>query len=319
MIMLRRTSAEPEPVSTPLTPAVRREVGIKLPQGPLVTTDWLSRHLDHPQVRVLDVRGRILPQRARGPRHLAMHEDFREAHIPGARFVDWTRCLLPASLSRPDAVSPDDALRARLAHEGVSPEHVVVLYDDTFNLFASRGAWALRALGFHDVRVLDGGWNLWRADLREVSSALPPAAPVDLTTAVNPQHRGACADDVARALGRGLVIDARLPSAYEGRVADGPRPGHIPGAVNIPYNRVCSGDYGRFASPAEIRRTLSQAGVEVARIPDEVVVYCATGAMAAAVWVALETVGVRHARIYEPGVAGWSADATRPVVVGALP
>lgn len=319
MSMLHRIWSEPDEALSPTSPAVRREVGLKLPPGPLVTTDWLSRHLDHPHVRVLDVRGRVLPQRARGPRHVALHDDYREGHIPGARFVDWTRCLAPASLLAPDATPPAEALRARLASEGVTPSHTVVLYDDTFNLFASRGLMALRALGYTDARVLDGGWNLWRADDRPVSREARRVDPAEPSTGGCGRALGATADDVARALGRGVVIDARLPSAYEGRVSDGGRPGHIPGAINVPYNRVCSGDYGRFASPSEIRRTLSLAGLEVARAPDDVVVYCATGAMAAAVWVALETVGVRHARVYEPGVAGWSADPTRPVVVGALP
>ncbi|MFO0628385.1 MAG: rhodanese-like domain-containing protein [Polyangiales bacterium] len=295
----------------------RRAAGtpLRLPDGPRVTPAWLAAHLAHPAVRVLDVRGRATPAGVRGTRRVGLDDDYRAGHVPGAHFVDWSRCLIPAVLARASDPTPDDLLRARLAQLGVGPGDTVVLYDDTFGLYAARGRFVLEGLGFASVRVLDGGWSQWRAEGRAVSQTSPAASAVPAVGAPRGDARVATHDDVARALARGWVIDARLPAAYEGRVSDGRRPGHIPGAVSVPYHRVCGGDFGRFSSPAEIRRALAQAGLNPARVPADVVVYCAAGTAAAAVREALSLLGI-HARIYEDGIVGWSRDPTRPVMAG---
>lgn len=290
---------------------------LRLPEGPLVTASWLAENLSRPELRVLDVRGRSGPVGVRGTRRVALLEDFRAGHIPGARFLDWSRCLIPAALARASDPTPEDLLRERIARIGVDPAHAVVLYDDTFGLFASRGRFVLESLGFSDVRVLDGGWNLWRAEGRAVSVDPPEFTAVPAVRTARNAQGIATHDDVAHALARGWVIDARLAGAYEGRVSDGGRPGHIPGAVNVPYHRVCGGDFGRFSSPSEIRRALLRAELNPAAAPEEVVVYCSTGTASAAVQIALSMVGIHHARIYEDGIVGWSRDHTRPVATGA--
>jgi thiosulfate/3-mercaptopyruvate sulfurtransferase len=289
---------------------------LRLPDGPRVTAAWLAENLSHPDLRVLDVRGRAAPVGIRGTRRVALFDDYRAGHVPGARFLDWSRCLIPAVLARADAPTPEDLLRERLAKLGVGPTHAVVLYDDTFGLYASRGRFVLEGLGFSNVRVLDGGWNLWRAEGRAVSLTAPEITPVPAVRTPRSAAGLATHDDVARALARGWVIDARLPAAYEGRVPEGGRPGHVPGAVNVPYHRVCGGDFGRFSSPGEIRRALVRAELNPVRVPDDVVVYCSTSTAAAAVQVALSLVGIPQARIYEDGIVGWSRDPTRPVSTG---
>lgn len=287
-------------------------------EGPLVTTAWLCAHLGDPRVCVLDVRGRVVPCEAPGARHLALRGDYAEGHVPGAHFIDWSRHLIARFWSRDVGEDSYAALRVALARAGVTRDRWIVLYDDTFNLFASRGAWVLRALGYSGARVLDGGWTQWRADGLPTSHEEPAERWAGL--ALHDERLfGADTDDLVRARERGVVIDARLPAAYEGRVSDVARRGHIPGAINVPYNRLVSGENGRFASGHEVRRTLARAGLEVSRLPDDLVVYCSTGAMAAAVWLAFESVGVRHARIYEPTFAAWCADPSRPVVVGSRP
>ena len=54
---------------------------LEIPDGPLVTGNWLQDHLEHPRVRVLDVRGRhpssALPH--------AKRAEYLAGHIPGGR------------------------------------------------------------------------------------------------------------------------------------------------------------------------------------------------------------------------------------------
>lgn len=293
-------------------------VRARLPSGPLVSAAWLREHLDDSSVCVVDVRGRILPPGAPGARNVSLAADYVEGHIPGAHFLDWTRLLVARALL-PD--SHDDTLaglRAALARIGVTRDRAVVLYDDSFSLFASRGRWLLRGLGYEGARVLDGGYGAWRDEGHPITREVPASAPASVSL-LDGVVLGASTADLERALSVGAVLDARLPASYEGRVSDGGRRGHIPGAVNVPFNRLVSGPGGRFAKGHEIRRVLAYADLDVATLPDELVIYCDGGAMSSAVWVALEIAGVRHARIYEPGVAAWYADPARALAVGPRP
>jgi len=76
----------------------------QVPDGPLVTTEWLEAHLEQPRVRVLDVRGRhpssSLPH--------AKRAEYARSHLPGATFVDWG-----ARLRRRRRLGPGAARRPR--------------------------------------------------------------------------------------------------------------------------------------------------------------------------------------------------------------
>lgn len=284
---------------------------LALPRSLLLDADWLEAHLDHPQVRVVDVRGRILPPRPGARSHVARRADYNERHIPGAVFVDWTRDL--------DGSTWHAELGGHrwLRSAGILPGDVVVAYDDTFNMFASRLVWSLRAVGHASAYVLDGGWPVWLSGARAVTAAPPFQRTGDFS---GRKADRMSADDVSLALAAdALLLDARLPAYYEGRVASGPRGGHIPGAINLPYNRVVTGDNGTFARPEEVVRTLKRLGIDVGKLRGDVVVYCDTGAMASAVALSLASVGIQRIRVYDKAATEWFADPTRPVVRGPEP
>ena len=66
---------------------------MNIPDGPLVSTEWLAAHLLSPDLRIIDVRGKVLPP-GHSPRYLGKRGDYEAAHLPGARFVDWTRDIV---------------------------------------------------------------------------------------------------------------------------------------------------------------------------------------------------------------------------------
>ncbi|HEY0128875.1 MAG TPA: rhodanese-like domain-containing protein, partial [Rubrobacteraceae bacterium] len=76
---------------------------------PLVTTDWLAEHLEDPGVRVVDIRGYVkktdLGRGRQRADYLAARDEYDEAHVPGAVYVDWTR----------DITDPDDPVPAQVA------------------------------------------------------------------------------------------------------------------------------------------------------------------------------------------------------------
>ncbi|UUZ53951.1 hypothetical protein LP419_36300 [Massilia sp. H-1] len=86
------------------------------------------------------------------------HEDFGAAHIPGACWLD------TASLETPPLYNKvsDDALLALMLGLGVDATTTVILYGRS-TLAAARAAHLMLYAGVGDVRLLDGGFDAWRA------------------------------------------------------------------------------------------------------------------------------------------------------------
>jgi thiosulfate/3-mercaptopyruvate sulfurtransferase len=79
---------------------------------PLVDTEWLQDHLEDPDVRVVDIRGYVkktdLGGGRQGAEYLPAREEYDEAHVPGAVFVDWTRDITDPDNPVPAQVAPPD-------------------------------------------------------------------------------------------------------------------------------------------------------------------------------------------------------------------
>lgn len=256
------------------------------------------------QVQLLDVRWALDGSKG--------HHTYLEGHLPGAVYLDLDTEL--AAPARPEAgrhplpAAADFAEALRRA--GVTEGSTVVAYDDSNGAPAGRLVWMLRALG-HDAAVLSGGLDAWDGPL-ETTDVRPAAG--DVPVRDWPASRIATADEVAA--GAALVIDARAAERYRGEVEPiDPRAGHNPGAVNLPFAENLDPE-GRFLSPHQLRRRFEAAGVREDR---ETVVYCGSGVTATHDLLALERAGFTRVRLFPGSWSQWSAEATRPVVVGPTP
>jgi thiosulfate/3-mercaptopyruvate sulfurtransferase len=285
----------------------------------LVSPEWLAAHLGDGDVRVVDVRGKVLPP-GNKPRYLAKRADYDAAHIPGAVFVDWTVDIIDPADPVPMQVASPEAFSRKMGELGVGDGTLVVAYDDYDHIFAGRFAWALRYYGHDAVRLLDGGWSRWIAEGRPTAADLPRPAPARFTPRPRPELRRS-ADEVMAALGREdvLLIDARAPDQYAGLVSAAGRGGHIPGARNVHYARLVDAQTGAFLAPAELARVFGEAGIDVARLPREVVVYCNGGVSCTVPLLALRLLGREEIAVYDGSWNEWGVDETRPVRTGGEP
>jgi thiosulfate/3-mercaptopyruvate sulfurtransferase len=285
----------------------------------LVDTAWLAAHLGDAALCVVDVRGKVLPP-GNEPRYRPKREDYDAGHVPGAVFVDWTRDIVDLDDPVPVQIAKPEAFAMRMGQLGIGDGTTVVAYDDYDHAFAGRLAWALRYYGHDDVRILDGGWTRWVAEGRPTSSQIPERRPATFTPRPRPALRRT-ADDVARAVERGdaLLIDARADEQYAGEVSAAARAGHIPGALNVPYPRLVDPSTGRFLSPPELARVFAEAGVDVASLPERVIVYCNGGVTCTVPLAALRLLGRDDVAVYDGSWNEWGNDASRPVRSGRSP
>jgi thiosulfate/3-mercaptopyruvate sulfurtransferase len=285
----------------------------------IVSAQWLEDRLHAPHLRVVDIRGKVLPP-GNSPRYVAKREAYEAAHIPGAVFVDWTRDIVDLADPIPVQVAPLDTFAAAMETLGIGDDSLVVAYDDYDHIFAGRIAWALRYYGHDAVRVLDGGWSRWTSEGRPTTREVPHRAPARFTARPRPWLRRT-ADEVARILGRpdALLIDARSPEQYAGKVSAAGRGGHIPGAYNVHYARLVDASTGQFLPLDALARAFAEAGVEVGNLPKEVVVYCNGGVSCTVPMNALRLLGRDDVAVYDGSWNEWGNDPARPVTTGERP
>lgn len=273
-----------------------------------VSADELNRLLARDAtVRVIDVRWRL--DRPDG------RDDYLAGHIPGAVYVPLdTELSTHGEVSEgrhplPSTRTLQDAAR----RWGVDQGDVVVAYDDSRGLSASRAWWLLRQGGV-DVRVLDGGISAWRAAGLPVDTddVLPEPGDVVL------DEIGADAISIDEAAGfpaSGVLLDVRAAERYRGETEPlDPVAGHIPGAVNLPMAAHLDAA-GKILDMHTLQQNFASAGVAEGT---PVAAYCGSGVTAAHTALVLDEIGI-PAKVFPGSWSQWSNTPGRPVAVGDQP
>jgi thiosulfate/3-mercaptopyruvate sulfurtransferase len=279
------------------------------PSKPLISVGDLAALLSRSAERpvLLDIRWELTS----GP----MRQEYLDAHLPGAAFVD-----LDAELAGPPGRAgrhplPDRAaFQSSMRRAGVGDRSRVVVYDAGSGMAAARAWWLLRYFGHRAVAVLDGGIAAWQHAGEPVQSGEPAVTPGDVTSrpGAMPLLDAPGAAALAR---RGVLLDARAPERYRGeREPLDPVAGHIPGARNAPTAENVDA-VGRFRAPSELRDGFRTRGV---RDGVELGAYCGSGITAAHEVLALELAGY-SAALYPGSWSEWVTDPSRPVATGEEP
>ena len=198
---------------------------------------------------------------------------------------------------------------------GVSADDTIVVYDGPGLFSAPRVWWMLRVMGAKTVLLLDGGFDRWQREGRPVTAQPTKIAPCVFDAAFDSgrvvplvEMRKIVAD------GSAAIADARSAGRFAGTEPE-PRPGlrsgHMPGARSVPSSAL-SRD-GSLLPPAELKAVLEKAGVDLTR---PVVTTCGSGVTAAAITLALESIGHVDNRLYDGSWSEWGAEPDTPVATG---
>lgn len=278
----------------------------------LVSTEWLAKELGSPDLRVLDCTVALEFKEVGGFEIQGGRSGWERGHIPGSQHAD-----LLADLSDPGSPVPlmlpgaEDFARA-MGALGVGDDTRVVLYDAQANMWAARVWWMLRAYGFDNAAVLDGGLTTWLQEGRELATdAGTPPRPATFTPRPRPEIF-VDKDFVRSAIDSADVtlVDALQPETYRGDRVDYGRPGHIPSAVNVPFFAVLDMSTQQYLPPAELKQALAPA---LEGDPRQVVTYCGGAVAASSVAFALGLIGIDGVAIYDGSMLEWAADPSLPL------
>jgi thiosulfate/3-mercaptopyruvate sulfurtransferase len=273
----------------------------------LVDCHALALHLHDPDWVVVDCRF-ILSNPEAG------RQAYASGHIPGARYAHLDNDLSgpKTAMSGRHPLPDPEKLAATFGAWGIGPGKQVVAYDDSFGAMAARLWWLLRWLGYDAVALLDGGLPRWQREGHPLTKDTPAVQPANFV----PQLRNDLLVDAAfvvRAVKdeNWLVMDARAEERFNGEIEPlDPVAGHIPGAVNLPYEDNLHVS-GRFLSPEELRE-LYLAQLQQVQ-PGSVVQMCGSGVTACHNILAMEHAGLGGAKLYAGSWSEWIRDPSRPV------
>ena len=266
---------------------------------PLVSTEWLAAHLNDANVKLLDATFKL-------PGILPLpKDDYLAAHIPGAVYFD-VDAVSDHSDPLPHMFPSADQFGRDVGGLGVSNGDTVVIYDSGGWVAAPRVWWMFLSYGHRDVRILNGGLKKWRAEGRPVESGEVKAKPATFKASYDARRVRSIEQMIANVKSRAeQVIDARAADRFEGRAAE-PRPGirsgHIPGALNLPYNNLFDAATGTMKPLDDLRKAFASAGVDTAR---PIVTSCGSGVSAAVLTLALYRLGVENSALYDGSWSEW--------------
>ena len=262
----------------------------------LVTTAWLSEHLNDPDMVVLNVA-----QNARS---------YRNGHIPGARFLWVTRIAAPNPELSFELV-PLDQLDTVMESLGISNDSRIVLCSVGGNVSATARTYiTLEYLGMADrTSILDGGFEAWKSAGNPVSKEEPSYKRGSFTPHLRPDAIVDVEFVKSHMKSRGVkLVDARAPDFYNGIGGGFPRPGRIPGALNVFFTTLF--DTGNKYLPLDsLKLKFSAAGIQPG---DEIITYCHVGQTASSDYIAAKLLG-HTVHLYDGSFEDWSGREDLPV------
>jgi thiosulfate/3-mercaptopyruvate sulfurtransferase len=279
----------------------------------LVETDWLAKHLEDPGIRVLECTVYLHPADVPGGfRVESGRAKWAEGHIPGAGFVDLQEELSDRTSKLRFMMPPAAQFAEAMGGAGVGDGVRVILYDRAVNMWAARVWWMLRAFGFDEAAVLNGGFKKWTVEGRPIATATGarPARPF------TPRPRPALMADkagVLAALGESsaCVLNALTEEQHRGTggTAYG-RPGRIAGSVNVPARDLVDPKTHAYLTADVLRAKFQAAGALAAK---RVVTYCGGGIAASSDAFVLTLLGRDDVAVYDASLSEWATDPSLPM------
>ena len=275
-----------------------------------VSTDWLYENQNNQEMVIIDVQPNV--------------HDYIEEHISGAIYVNeglfrtWIGGV-------PARYVPSEAIQPVLQSAGMKLNVPVVVYTGTGaakgwgdGLEQTMMAYSLARFGHDSIHVLDGGLDKWKGEGKPLTKVFPKTESSDFTVRLQSDFyvdyetfkAMKDRDDV-------MVLDARPAAAYEGQ-AFWIKPGHIPGAVNVPWASLMDDKNKRLLKPeAEIMAILNTHEV---RPNKTILCSCGTGREATNEFILFKWyLNYPSVKIYEGSFTEWTAYPDNPTVTGKSP
>ncbi|KAI1844849.1 hypothetical protein JX266_009077 [Neoarthrinium moseri] len=247
-------------------------------------------------------------------------EVFRQQRIPKARFFDVDKVKDKHS-PYPHMLPTAKQFAAAMSELGIRKEDTVVVYDSKeLGIFsAPRVGWTLKVFGHSKVHILNN-FKLWveeglpteSGELYSVECSpypIPKEIDLDAKVASFEEVKEVAADYNKEGAEGVQILDARGAGRFAGTAPEpreGLSSGHMPGAINIPFDAVLDPKTKAFLPKDQLKKLFQEKGVDPER---PIVTSCGTGVTAVVIETALEEAGYgspEKRKVYDGSWTEWA-------------
>jgi thiosulfate/3-mercaptopyruvate sulfurtransferase len=248
---------------------------------------------------------------------------FQKGHLPGAVSIGDAATVLREPNSE-DFISVAE-IEKYLGSAGISPDQEIIVYGNRGGWQAYFGLYTLQYFGAKKVTVFHDGIEGWTEAGRALVSGPAVNTPValklesDLASKVAVKTK----EMIAKLNQPGVqILDVRTEKEFSGEDIRAIRGGHIPGAINIPYEKNWT-DPDTLVKLAR-RQVSSSAGMSLKPVeglkalyakldPEkETIVYCQSGARASETAGILQHLGFKNVKVYDSSWLGYGNTLDAP-------
>lgn len=270
----------------------------------LVSTQWVNDHLNDSHIRIVEVDYNPATSYLLG-------------HIPRAALFDWKQQLIDSD--RREVVSKEK-FEYLLQMIGVNNDTTLVVYGDFKNWFATFAFWIFKYYGFRDVRLMNGSRKKWFDEDRPISLEIPQFTRGNYRASEADSNIRAFMRYIQEAIGssKKILVDVRSNDEYNGVTLApsdysseyGQIGGHIPGAINVPWNLMVNED-GTFKPAEDLKKLYESLNITTDK---EIITYCGIGERASYTWFVLKyLLGYPNVKSYDGSWLEWGNTIGNPI------
>ncbi len=265
--------------------------------SPLVDVQWLSDHLDDPDLVILDATIKKETSKYK--------DDISKFKIKDALFFDIKNTFSETTSDLPNMLPSPEYFEKACRTLGISSHHKIVVYDKLGVYSSPRVWWMFKAMGHRDIAVLDGGLPAWRrANLPCIIETKPASRkPGNFRAMFDPKlvtNSKNILDEMDNK--NTLILDARSQGRFLAKEAE-PRKnlkgGHIPNSLNLPYTKVQHD--GKMLPVEELKEIFNDFNLEKKKL----IFTCGSGITACIIMLAAELAGYQNVSVYDGSWSEW--------------
>lgn len=279
-------------------------------ESTLVTGEWAENHLNTSEIVFIETGNE--------------NTEYLKGHIPGAVWIGWNEFQDQVKLG----VIGREKFEELLCAKGISNDDVIVIYSQNCNMLSALVYWYFTLYSHQSVKLLDGGRRKWELDARPLSQK-SAKRPTTSYYAKGPDSSiRAMRDEVVAAIGNRNLLDVRTSAEFAGEIfapgfageaftpGNNPhevaqRSGHVPGAINLPWEAVVNED-DTFKANEELAELYAGLDGSLGTIT-----YCWVGARSAHTWFVLrELLGQSDVKNYDGSWAEYGSSIGVPIERG---
>lgn len=271
----------------------------------LVTPTELNEALKKNPPSKISTEPRVIPLCAswfmpNDPQKRTGIQTFRELRIPKARFFDLDR-VIDRHSEYPHMLPTPKEFAAAMSELGIRREDTVVVYDSReLGIFsAPRVGWTFKVFGHPKVHILNN-FRLWvdqglpteHGEVYTVECGMYPIPEMDEAKVATFENVHEVAEDFHKEGAEGVqILDARSSGRFIGKAPEpreGLSSGHMPGAINIPFETVLDPETKAFLPKEKLKEIFEKKGIDPSK---PIISSCGTGVTACVIETALGEAG----------------------------